>query len=198
MLGVERRNTQRHSEHAQAAMSSRSIVANPYLRDLVPHPNVHRQVSMDAQVVDGAGANSSISRTRKLADYDRLSTLVAGIEERTRRSCLNRDDKDMRMSAWRRQTARATGQGRDRARAGSPGSFVTYGARRQTYTRENQRRRSFLRPPPRPAWRLLATIDQLVNVAAYLSSRRPPLYLHHNSENSVKNYLRASVSNGAR
>ena len=195
MLGVERRNTQRHSENAQAAMSSRSIVANPYLRDLVPHPNVHRQVSMDAQVVDGAGANSSISRTRKLADYDRLSTLVAGIEERTRRSCLNRDDKDMRMSAWRRQTARATGQGRDRARAGSPGSIVTYGARRQTYTRENQRRRSFLRPPPRPAWRLLATIDQLVNVAANLSSRRPPCVP---TPHLGINYLRASVSDGAR
>ena len=139
LLGVERRNTQIHAETAQAAMSSRSIVANPYLRDLVPHPNVHRQVSMDAQVVDGAGANSSISRTRKLADYDRLSTLVAGIEERSRRSCLNRDDKDMRMSAWRRQTARATGQGRDRKRAGSPGSIVTYGARKQTSTRQNQR-----------------------------------------------------------
>ena len=50
MLGVERRNTQRHSENAQAAMSSRSIVANSYLRDQVPHPYKYRHASEGPQV----------------------------------------------------------------------------------------------------------------------------------------------------
>ena len=63
-------------------MSSRSIVANPYLKDHVPHPNVHRQACDDPQVVKVRGANSSKSRTRKLADDDGFTALVAGIEER--------------------------------------------------------------------------------------------------------------------
>ena len=58
LLGVERRNTQIHAETAQAAMSSRSIVANSYLRDQVPHPYKHRHASEDPQVVKVRGANS--------------------------------------------------------------------------------------------------------------------------------------------
>ena len=138
MLGVERRNTQRHAETAQAATSSRSIVANPYLRDQVPHPYKYRHASEDPQVVKVRGANSS----KKVAlENSPMMTVLPrswpGSKKGLRRSCLNRDDKGMWMSAWRRQTARATGQARDRSRAGSPGSIGTCGARRQTYTRQN-------------------------------------------------------------
>ena len=82
LLGVERRNTQIHAETAQAAMSSRSIVANTYQRDLVPHPNIHRQPSNGSQAVDVRGANSSNIIARNLAGCGRFTKLDQGNEER--------------------------------------------------------------------------------------------------------------------
>ena len=97
-----------------------------------------------------AGANSSKLRTRNLVHDGRLSTLVAGVEERA--AAMRPESRRKTHGEVMSASARLRRQLQNRARAGaaSPRTLGTSGAQRQTSTRQIQTGTIICRPPARP------------------------------------------------